>query len=111
MPLRLWRNPVFALSNVANTFASMALFGAIYFVPFYAQGVVGASATDSGAVLVPLTASMVLVSVVVGRLITLTGRYKGFVLGAPSSWERATTCSPGWVRIRPKPTWRSPRSP
>lgn len=85
MPLRLWRSPVFALSNVANTFASMALFGAIYFVPLYAQGVVGLSATDSGAVLVPLTASMVLVSVAVGRLITRTGRYKRFLLGGALS--------------------------
>lgn len=85
MPLRLWRSPVFALSNVANTFASMALFGAVYFVPLYAQGVVGVSATDSGAVLVPLTASMVLVSVVVGRLITRTGHYKGFLLGGTLS--------------------------
>jgi MFS family permease len=36
--------------------------------------------TNSGAVLIPLTASMIVVSIVVGRLITRTGRYKGFML-------------------------------
>jgi MFS family permease len=36
--------------------------------------------TNSGAVLIPLTTSMIVVSIVVGRLITRTGRYKGFML-------------------------------
>jgi hypothetical protein len=54
----------------------MGMFGAIFFIPIYAQGVIGVSVAHSGAVLIPLTGSMILV----GRLITWTGRYKGFVL-------------------------------
>jgi len=79
-PLRLWKNPVFTLSNVANMVVAMTMFGAIFFIPIYAQGVVGVSVTNSGLVLIPLTASMILVSILVGRLITRTGRYKSFVL-------------------------------
>jgi hypothetical protein len=56
------------------------MFGAIFFIPIYAQGVIGVSVTNSGLVLIPLTVSMILVSILVGRLITYTGRYKGFVL-------------------------------
>ncbi|MCA1737396.1 MAG: MFS transporter, partial [Actinobacteria bacterium] len=80
IPLRLFGNSIFTLSNVANLAIAMCMFGAIFFIPIYAQGVIGVSVTNSGAVLIPLTVSMILVSVLVGRLITRTGRYKGFVL-------------------------------
>jgi EmrB/QacA subfamily drug resistance transporter len=80
LPLRLWKNSVFTLSNISNMAIAMTMFGAIFFIPVYAQGVIGVNVTQSGAVLIPLTASMILVSIVVGRLITRTGRYKGFML-------------------------------
>ena len=80
LPLRLWKNSIFTLSNISNMAIAMSMFGAIFFIPVYAQGVIGVSVANSGAVLIPLTASMILVSVLVGRLITRTGRYKGFVL-------------------------------
>ena len=80
LPLRLWKNSVFTLSNVSNMAIAMTMFGAIFFIPVYAQGVIGVNVTNSGAVLIPLTASMIIVSIGVGRLITRTGRYKGFML-------------------------------
>src|SRR5919202_735686 len=80
LPLRLWKNSVFTLSNVSNMAIAMTMFGAIFFIPVYAQGVIGVNVTNSGAVLIPLTASMNVVSIGVGRLITRTGRYKGFML-------------------------------
>jgi hypothetical protein len=78
LPLRLWKNSIFTLSNVSNMAIAMTMFGAIFFIPVYAQGVIGVNVTNSGAVLIPLTASMIFVSIAVGRLITRTGRYKGF---------------------------------
>src|SRR5215212_4704402 len=80
LPLRLWKNSVFTLSNISNMAIAMCMFGAIFFIPVYAQGVIGVNVTNSGAVLIPLTASMIVVSIAVGRLITRTGRYKGFML-------------------------------
>ena len=80
LPLRLWKNSIFTLSNISNLAIAMCMFGAIFFIPVYAQGVIGVNVTNSGAVLIPLTASIIVVSIVVGRLITRTGRYKGFML-------------------------------
>ena len=80
LPLRLWKNSIFTLSNISNMAVAMCMFGAIFFIPVYAQGVIGVSVANSGAVLIPLTGSMILVSILVGRLITWIGSYKGFVL-------------------------------
>lgn len=80
IPLRLWRNSIFSLSNIANMLVAMALFGAIYYVPVFVQGVIGASVTQSGAILVPESLSMIGMSIVTGLLISRTGRYKGFLL-------------------------------
>lgn len=80
IPLELWRNRTFTLSNIANLAVAMGMFGAIFYVPVFAQGALGATVTESGTITIPLTASMILVSIVVGRLITRTGRYKGFIL-------------------------------
>jgi hypothetical protein len=59
---------------------AMAMYGAVFFIPLYAQGVIGMSVTNSGAVLIPLMLSAIALSILVGRFITHTGRYKGFVL-------------------------------
>jgi EmrB/QacA subfamily drug resistance transporter len=80
LPLRLWKNSVFTLSNVSNMAIAMCMFGAIFFIPVYAQGVIGLNVTNSGIVLIPLITSMIVVSIIVGRLITRTGRYKEFML-------------------------------
>ena len=80
LPLGLWKNSVFTLSNVSNVAVSMAMYGAVFFIPLYAQGVIGVSVSNSGALLIPLLFSAIAVSILVGRLITRTGRYKGFVL-------------------------------
>jgi EmrB/QacA subfamily drug resistance transporter len=80
LPLGFWKNSVFTLSNVSNMAVAMAMYGAVFFIPVYAQGVIGVSVTNSGALLIPLMLSAIVVSILVGRLITRTGRYKGFVL-------------------------------
>jgi EmrB/QacA subfamily drug resistance transporter len=80
LPLRLWKNSVFTLSNASNMTVAMAMYGALFFIPVFAQGVIGASVTNSGAVLIPLYFSAIALSILVGRLVTRTGRYKGFVL-------------------------------
>ena len=47
-------------------------------VPLFIQGVVGSSATNSGAVIVPMSLAIVVSSTVAGQLISRTGRYKVF---------------------------------
>ena len=56
------------------------LFGITIYVPVYMQGVLQASATSSGVVLIPLTLGWVVAAFVGGQLISRTGRYKIFPL-------------------------------
>jgi EmrB/QacA subfamily drug resistance transporter len=82
LPFALWRNSIFTFSNLANMAIAMGMFGAIYFLPVFIQGVIGRSATNSGLLLIPLTIPMIVMSIVHGQIISRTGRYKsGTLLG------------------------------
>lgn len=81
LPLRLFRSSVFTLANVASLTVAMAMFGAVFYIPLYAQGVLGLDATRSGAVLVPLSVTMIGVGIVVGLLISRYGHYKRYLVG------------------------------
>ncbi len=80
LPLYLFKNSVFTVSNVAGMLMGMGMFGTIMYVPFYVQGVQGESATVSGLVEMVMTIAMVGSSILVGNLITKTGKYKIFAL-------------------------------
>jgi EmrB/QacA subfamily drug resistance transporter len=82
LPLRLFRDRTFAITSGAAFIVGVGMFGAIVFLPLFLQVVMGASPTDSGLLLLPLMGGVVTSSIVSGRLITRTGRYKVFpVLG------------------------------
>jgi hypothetical protein len=55
-----------------------AMFGAIVFLPLFLQVVTGASATNSGLLLLPLMAGLIATSIGSGRVITRTGRYRAW---------------------------------
>ena len=80
LPLRLFRSSVFTAANIAAFAVSMVMFGATIYIPVYAQGVLGVSATDSGLILLPLMIGFILVGIGAGLLITRTGRYKEIML-------------------------------
>lgn len=80
IPLRLFTSRTFNLVAVGGFIVGATLFGAIVFLPVFLQLVTGASATAAGLLLTPLMGGMILSSVVSGRLITRTGRYKIFPL-------------------------------
>jgi hypothetical protein len=48
LPLGLWKHSVFTPSNVSNMAVAMAMYGAVFFIPVYAQGVIAVSVTNSG---------------------------------------------------------------
>jgi MFS family permease len=68
----------FGIGSFIMASMGMAMFGALAFVPLYLQVVKGASATSSGLRLTPLMLSVVISSVLVGRFISVTGRYRIF---------------------------------
>ncbi|HXM55380.1 MAG TPA: MDR family MFS transporter, partial [Candidatus Dormibacteraeota bacterium] len=76
LPLRLWSSSVFTLSNLANMGVAVGMFGAIYFIPIFVQGVIGQGAANSGAVLLPMLLTMIVTSTLNGQLVSRTGRYK-----------------------------------
>lgn len=76
IPLHLFKNNVFTLSNIAGMLMGMGMFGVIMYTPFFVQGVLGRSATTSGLVEMTMTLCMVTSSIISGQLITKTGKYK-----------------------------------
>ena len=53
IPLRLFQNAVFRVGNLYGFLAGIAMFGAIIFLPFYLQAVMGMSPTESGLAMLP----------------------------------------------------------
>ncbi|HEX9475900.1 MAG TPA: MDR family MFS transporter [Candidatus Dormibacteraeota bacterium] len=80
LPLHLFKSGIFTFSNIAGIGVAMAMFGAIFFLPVFIQGVIGNSATNSGEILVPMLLAMVVSSIGSGQLISRTGRYKMILL-------------------------------
>ncbi|MFF5179424.1 MDR family MFS transporter [Micromonospora sp. NPDC000316] len=78
LPLALFANRNFALISLIGFLLGFAMFGAMNFLPLYQQTVQGASATNSGLLLLPLMFGMLVVSLVIGRAITKTGKYRAY---------------------------------
>ncbi|NJP47890.1 MFS transporter [Streptomyces sp. PRB2-1] len=78
MPLRIFRSANFSLISLIGFLVGFTMFGAMTFLPLYQQTVQGASATNSGLLLLPMLLAMMVVSMIAGRVTTATGRYKIF---------------------------------
>ncbi|MET7735309.1 MFS transporter [Streptomyces sp. NPDC005402] len=76
IPLRLFRDSVFTITGLVGLVIGVALFGAASYLPTFLQMVDGASATESGLLMLPMMAGIVGASVVAGQLISHTGRYR-----------------------------------
>jgi MFS family permease len=76
LPLTMFKNRVVWASASTSIIVSLAMFGTTLFIPLFIQGVIGSSASKSGAVLTPLMFGLIGASIVSGQLITKLGRYK-----------------------------------
>ncbi|WP_327433264.1 MFS transporter [Streptomyces sp. NBC_01236] len=86
IPLRLFKDGVFNVTALVGLVIGVALFGAASYLPTFLQMVDGASATESGLLMLPMMGGIVGTSVVSGQLISRTGRYKVYpVLGSALS--------------------------
>lgn len=74
IPLRFLRIPAIVRSDAVVVCFAAALFSTILYLPLYLQLGRGLRIGQSGALLLPITLSMVTSSAIVGRLITRTGR-------------------------------------
>ncbi|MEU5593132.1 MFS transporter [Streptomyces sp. NPDC020298] len=86
IPLRLFRDSVFTVTGLIGLVVGVALFGAACYLPTFLQMADGASATESGLLMLPMMGGIVGASVIAGQLISRTGRYKIYpVLGGALS--------------------------
>jgi len=76
LPLSLFSNRIFSISVLIMFLVGMAMFGAFLYIPLFAQGVLGRSATNSGVIMMPLVLSLVPMSIVTGQVVSRTGKYK-----------------------------------
>ncbi|MYX98191.1 DHA2 family efflux MFS transporter permease subunit [Streptomyces sp. SID486] len=78
VPLHIFKSRNFTLMSVIGFITGFVMFGATLFLPLYQQAVQGASATNSGLLLLPMLGAMLVTSMVAGRVTTSSGRYKLF---------------------------------
>ncbi|MGW5862998.1 MFS transporter [Streptomyces sp. NPDC055239] len=91
IPLRLFRDSVFNITGLVGMVVGVALFGAASYLPTFLQMVDGASATESGLLMLPMMGGVVGASILSGQLISHTGRYKiypviGGILSVIGMW-------------------------
>jgi MFS family permease len=83
LPIRLFRNGVFALGSTQSFVIGIGMFGGMVSIPLYLQIVKGASPTKSGLLILPMVAGIMIASLVAGQLTARTGKYKRFpVIGS-----------------------------
>ncbi len=83
----LFKNDIFTISTISMFLLSAGMFGAISYLTYFVQVVLGQSATNSGIILMPMMMGFIVSSIVGGQLLSRYGRYKylaiiGFIVAA-----------------------------
>ncbi len=78
LPLKLFKNSIFALTSVMGVALGVCMFGALSYVPTFLQMVDGKSATVSGLLMLPMIVGLLIASLGSGQLISRLGHYKTF---------------------------------
>lgn len=76
VPLSMFKNSIFLVSVLAAFLSSILLFTVVIYVPLFVQEVLGINATGSGVMITPMNVSQVVTGVIVGQIISKTGKYK-----------------------------------
>lgn len=82
MPLSFFKNRAISVSMVIAFFTNALMFGGVMFIPYFAQGVMGSTATVSGAVTIPMMIGLLVASNITGFLMARTGRARFWAAGA-----------------------------
>ena len=78
LPLSLFRIRTVGVASGASVLIGMAMFGGLACLPLYLQIVKGASPTQAGLQLLPLTLGIMFGSILSGQIISRTGKYRIF---------------------------------
>jgi cyanate permease len=83
LPLALFRIRTVGVASIASVLIGIAMFGGLASLPLYLQIVKGATPTQAGLLLLPMTLGIMAGSIGSGVAISRTGRYRHFpVIGA-----------------------------
>ena len=104
LPLGLFRMNVFWVTSIIGFVAGAVMFGAITFIPLFLQVAQGASPTQSGLQLIPMTVGILTASTFAGRAMGRSGRYRMIpilgtaflILGMLMLW-RIEPATPIWL--------------
>ena len=78
LPLAMFRNRTVGVSSLASVLIGIAMFGGLASIPLYLQIVKGASPTEAGLLLLPMTLGIMTGSISSGQIISRTGHYRIF---------------------------------
>jgi EmrB/QacA subfamily drug resistance transporter len=78
LPLRIFKDKVFAVVSVVALLVGMVMFGGLVLMPLYLQIVKEETPTKAGLMMTPFMAGLMITSLIVGRIMQRTGRYKVF---------------------------------
>jgi MFS family permease len=78
LPPRLFGIGIFRISSITSMITGFAVIGTTTFIPLYLQIVDGSSPVEAGVKMTPIMISLVLSSIVSGRIIARRGRYRVF---------------------------------
>lgn len=81
IPLSFFKNRTYTSVAVAALLFGAAFLGAILYLTQFNQMVFGANATSAGLMLLPMIGGMVLTSIVIGQVVSRTGKYKRYIMG------------------------------
>ena len=76
VPIRLFTNSVVRVVDGLNVTSGLLFYCGIFFLPVFLQEVRGVSPTTSGVLLIPFMAATALATLLAGRRVETTGRYK-----------------------------------
>ncbi|HEV2346735.1 MAG TPA: MDR family MFS transporter [Actinocrinis sp.] len=78
LPMHLFRNSVFTVSNVIAFVLGIAMMGSLIYISLYLQLVVGYSPTMAGLAILPMMFGIMPASIISGRMISRIGKYRPF---------------------------------
>ncbi|MFL6059582.1 MAG: MDR family MFS transporter, partial [Marmoricola sp.] len=81
IPVHLFADRTTALATTASVFVGIAMFGATVYLSQYFQIARGMSPTHAGLMSIAMVGGLLVSSILSGRIITQTGRWKRFLVG------------------------------
>ena len=76
IPLSLFKNSIFDFSALEMFLFNGVLIAAIIFIPLFMQGVKGSTASGSGAIITPMTVTLIIGVMICGFVVSKTSKYK-----------------------------------